>query len=292
MKKLIFTVCILIAGLSLSAQTSEGGLTVGTTFYMGDLNPSPIMGKPMPAIGGLYKYNLTPHLSLRANLLFGYLQDDDKNHDDNYYIKTRDLNFRTYIFEGSAVAEFNILRYIPGSKRNSFKNVKRNINGYLKATHNWTPYIFVGIGAMTFNPKGYYHDEDGEKKWIALRPLSTEGESMKYYQEDTYSRVQVVFPVGIGAKMMVNKKLQMGLEWSYRFTLTDYLDDVSKTYPDPVDLLADKGPLAVQMSSPHGQTGMRGNPDNNDYYGYIGVTATWFIHPDTFKIFKGACKSK
>jgi hypothetical protein len=42
----------------------------------------------------------------------------------------------------------------------------------------------------------------------------------------------VAIPFGIGAKMNVSKKVGIGLEWGPRKTFTDYLDDVSGTYPD------------------------------------------------------------
>ncbi len=290
MKKYFFTLLMFGVSFLLAAQTSEVGLTAGVSYYMGDLNPSPIWGSPRPAGGVLYKYNATPHWSLRGSLLYGYLTDDDKNHADNYYIEQRALNFRTYILEATGIVEFNLLRYSPGLLRNRFTNVKRATHKHWKSVHNWTPYLFAGIGAFSFNPKGYYKNSDGDKVWTELRPLSTEGEGMKYYDNEPYSRVQIVFPVGIGAKARFGKSLQLGIEWSFRFTLTDYLDDVSKTYPDPVDLIAYKGELAAQMSSPNGQIGLRGDVDNNDYYSYLGITATWILPPNVMKIFKTKCK--
>jgi hypothetical protein len=40
-------------------------------------------------------------------------------------------------------------------------------------------------------------------------------------------------PFGIGAKYALNEKLNVFAEETYRFTTTDYIDDVSTTYaPD------------------------------------------------------------
>ena len=41
------------------------------------------------------------------------------------------------------------------------------------------------------------------------------------------------FPLGVGIKYSLNEKINLGFELTYRFTTTDYLDDVSTTYaPD------------------------------------------------------------
>ena len=43
----------------------------------------------------------------------------------------------------------------------------------------------------------------------------------------------ICFPVGVGVKYAFNDRFNIGLEITHRFTTTDYLDDVSKTYVDP-----------------------------------------------------------
>jgi hypothetical protein len=43
----------------------------------------------------------------------------------------------------------------------------------------------------------------------------------------------ICFPVGVGVKYSLNRQMSLGFEVLYRFTTTDYIDDVSKTYaPD------------------------------------------------------------
>jgi hypothetical protein len=40
----------------------------------------------------------------------------------------------------------------------------------------------------------------------------------------------ICIPFGVGAKYALNDRMNLGFEITHRFTNTDYLDDVSKTY--------------------------------------------------------------
>ncbi len=40
----------------------------------------------------------------------------------------------------------------------------------------------------------------------------------------------LVVPIGVGVKYALNERMNLGFEVVYRYTTTDYLDDVSKTY--------------------------------------------------------------
>ena len=40
----------------------------------------------------------------------------------------------------------------------------------------------------------------------------------------------ICFPIGVGVKYALNDRINVGFEIVHRFTSTDYLDDVSKTY--------------------------------------------------------------
>src|SRR5690606_6485518 len=78
----------------------------------------------------------------------------------------------------------------------------------------FNPYIFAGLGITTNNPYADYRDQ-----WIPLRPLATE--------DNPYPATAVVFPMGLGLKYKANVWVDMFVEGNYRFTLTDYLDDIS-----------------------------------------------------------------
>ena len=66
----------------------------------------------------------------------------------------------------------------------------------------------------------------------------------------------------------------IGLEFSFRRSFTDYIDDVSGQYPDVEQLRATKGDVAAQLSDRNTDQKaspgkFRGNPENNDNYSLI-----------------------
>jgi hypothetical protein len=78
--------------------------------------------------------------------------------------------------------------------------------------------------------------EGGE--WVDLQPLGTEGQRVLLQEEDTnnkikpYNRIQVAIPFGIGFRFRLSTKLDISSEFSFRYSFTDYLDDVSGNYID------------------------------------------------------------
>ncbi|PTB89750.1 hypothetical protein C9994_17455, partial [Marivirga lumbricoides] len=95
---------------------------------------------------------------------------------------------------------------------------------------------------------GEHMDAPGEKvalenagQWVSLRELGTEGQNFdkaqykELYGKDLpkpYSRIQIVIPVGLGARYKLSSNFDIALEISYRHTFTDYLDDVGGEYVD------------------------------------------------------------
>ena len=77
MKKIALAVAILMTVFQGFAQKSELGFMVGTSFYLGDLNPAKVFGMSKPAGGIIYRYNFTPRWAIRANILFAQVAGDD-----------------------------------------------------------------------------------------------------------------------------------------------------------------------------------------------------------------------
>jgi hypothetical protein len=103
----------------------------------------------------------------------------------------------------------------------------------------------VGIGGFYYNPKGL----NSQAAWVALKPLHTEGQGLDGGPKQ-YSNFSLSIPMGGYYKLTINKIWSVGVEFSYRKTLTDYIDDVSGTYYDPTKLEAAYGPMSAQMSDP------------------------------------------
>jgi hypothetical protein len=98
-----------------------------------------------------------------------------------------------------------------------------------------------------------------------------------YPDRKHYSLVNISFPFGLGFKYSVGKNICIGAEWGMRKTTTDYLDDVSTTYADPVILAAEHGAIAAILADRSlknvgenvNNTGLqRGNSATKDWYSF------------------------
>ncbi|MHC1708264.1 MAG: DUF6089 family protein [Bacteroidales bacterium] len=249
----------LIAGVSY-AQRSEGGVFVGGSYYLGDLNPNIQFGNTSPAFGVIYRYNLDTRWALKLNALYGTLIGDDAS--GAGWDKQRNLDFQSHVLDFSGQIELNFFPYYTGSSKYTF-----------------TPYIFTGLALFSYNPRTKY---DGE--WYDLQPLGTEGQGTTAYPaRKSYALTQLSMPFGVGLKLSISKLICMGFEWSFRKTFTDYLDDVSTNYPDPIKLAGEKGTLAAILSNrsidipgelPIEPGMQRGNSKTKDWYSFAGITFT------------------
>lgn len=260
MKKLITLAFTCFSFTFSFAQYWEAGITTGVSSYFGDLQPkSPATGSYGLSYGALARLHYRPHLSFKASAISGKFYATDRYAQGSRVF--RNLEVETQYYELAATAELNLAKYnILDSKTTS-------------------PYLFAGIGGMFFNPRAR---KPNSNTWVSLRPLGTEGQNLDGGK--AYSSIQLVVPVGVGFKMALGKKFNLGLELGFRQTFTDYLDDVSGNYPD-LALLASKDPLAASMSFrtpevvgsglelPSGQR--RGDSYKYDMYFYCGATLTY-----------------
>lgn len=248
-------VTLLIGGLifvsSMShAQEMEVGGLAGGTYYLGELNPDKQFLLTRPAFGGLVRVNFDDRWSARFNFLTGRVAGDDAVSLAN---ETRNLRFRSSITEISVIFEFNFLEYFTGSKK-----------------HFFSPFMFVGPGYFTFNPRAPYRGE-----YVELRGLGTEG------TVDNYNLYGLSAVFGLGFKYSLTNRIGLGLEWGMRKTFTDYLDDVSEYYyidfndftdPDEIGMVQH---LSDPSATKHDPGMQRGNPNDNDWYSFAGISITY-----------------
>jgi hypothetical protein len=94
--------------------------------------------------------------------------------------------------------------------------------------------------------------------------------------------------VGGGFKFFIGKTIMLTTEIGFRYTNTDYLDDVSKSYVNLDTLFKYKGALARQMSyrgnkvinwnGSNPEYGFqRGDSKSNDWFWYANITATVYF---------------
>jgi len=260
-----YTLAIIFSILSTSAFTQVHiGVFGGLSAYNGDLVDK-IFPKKVTngAIGITVNYELADQIMLRGGFTYSVVGGADR-FSSKPLLVLRNLAFETSIVEFSAVGEYYLF------------------NLYDRP---YSPYAFAGLAVYHFNP--YAFDANHNKTY--LKPLSTEGQGIAGYPDrKPYSLTQAAIPFGGGIKFSVTDNLRIGIEMGFRKLFTDYLDDVSKNYIDPSDLLAARGQQAVDMSYrgdevPGGNPSyppkidQRGNPANNDFYYFTGIHLTYRI---------------
>jgi hypothetical protein len=212
MRRLYFILFILgVATRVANAQYGEIGICGGVSFYMGDLNPKGVFQGSRPAGGILFRYNIHPRVAFKATALFGSLEGSDAKTGD----LARNLSFRSPLSEISAQIELNFLKLYNEKGQNPF-----------------SPYLFLGVSVFSFSPQAQWRGV-----WYDLQTLGTEGQEMnvtdasgKFYDQKRYALTGFSIPFGIGARVNFLKYYCVGLEWGFRKTFTDYIDDVSGVY--------------------------------------------------------------
>ena len=217
------------------------GVSISALNYFGDLSPKP--GKlstdisfTKPAIAFSFTHRFGPRYSLTGSLMYGALKGSDagsanENDPNNgVYRHIRNLSFRNRIKELSLVATIDLFE---------------NQSTYISRV-KWTPYLFAGVAVFYNNPQAQvpdYHVDgvtkfDNAGQWVDLQPLGTEGQYSKLQPDDAnagikpYHKIQPAIPFGIGARFRLNEVFDVSAEIGFRYTFTDYLDDVSKNYVD------------------------------------------------------------
>ncbi len=247
-----------------------GSFGTGTAKYFGDLaNPGKLFEGTKWNIEGGIERRIDGRFSVRGALTVFQLTGGDQFADANGR-KVRNLSFTTTAFE---LAATGIVQLFEDGAR---YYQRKPINAFLLA----------GIGVTWYTPKGLSTNTyaDGSPnpsagKMVGLRKLQTE--------QINYSPVTLVVPIGAGVKIMATPFLNVTISGAYRFTFTDYLDDVSTVYPG---LAAFEDPLAAAMSDKRFELdggvatpgGQRGNPDNKDGYFILSIRADYFLPPNIF----------
>jgi hypothetical protein len=208
-------ICTLMASTEIRAQyesvvmEGEIGFSAGVAHYFGDLNTRARVNRVKPAIGLFFRKQFNNYVGLRISGHYAQLGYSDIYNTHNEFQKRRNLSFNTNIFELALQGDFNFFKFIPGDPY-----------------HRFTPYVSLGIGVFSYDPYAYYR---GQK--VSLRQLGTEGQGNPAYPDrKPYSSMGICVPFGVGAKYAINDRMNLGFEIAHRFTNTDYIDDVSKTF--------------------------------------------------------------
>ena len=263
----------------------EAGVNFGPTFFLGDLGGHAGYGTTFlkdlnlqvtKAMKGMF-------FSIYPNDYIGFLLGADiteldgadslisTNGVNELWRKQRNLDFKTNVWEVYSTVNIYPVMWL-----------NRNNPDYKP---KFRPYGFVGVGVFHFNPMGSL-TQNGVTTWYYLRPLHTEGEGFPGIDSYTgkpfpkeYNLTQMNIPIGCGMEYYASDRVTLSLEFYYRKTFTDYIDDVSTIYIDPslfykylppqtAQLAAELANKSYNNSSVDRLTpGMqRGDPSNDDTY--------------------------
>lgn len=200
-----------------------GGL--GIDYYVGDACRTPFAN--MGAMGGVvFRRNFNPRMCLKSNLTIGHIYGNT----EGVFIP-QDAYSQTP--EGGLPAHLKFSRNV----LDLGAQFEINFWGYgtgegYKGNSRITPYALLGAGLSVGMGGG------------------------------AGSCAAVSFPIGVGVKYKARKRLNVGAEWTWRYTTTDKMDAVSKT---------------SQLTDPYGIVGK--GVKNKDSYCYLMFFVTYDFGP-------------
>ena len=139
------------------AQRFEPGGSLGLMSYTGDVVPNIRPGSIGVGLEGFLRYNFSPAVTIRGNLLFAFTNAEDANAADQMQ-QVRDVKFSSSVLEASLRMEYNFRDFRSQGERRRF-----------------SPYAFVGGGLSWITTDGNYVD-----KTLSTTPVIPFGVGFKY----------------------------------------------------------------------------------------------------------------
>lgn len=216
-----------------------GGAGINLLTYFGDLTPREKFLKntlkvTRPGISIFANYHFSNLFGVKGDLFYGRITGDD---------------FNTSPFkEGSSIRKY--------VRNLSFRNdlVGLSFQGYMNLLHDpfeyfkrrdYNVYLLAGITLFYSNPKAKVPEPfENAGDWVALRPLGTEGQNHPDFGKK-YSPIQLGIPFGLGIRIRLAHRLDLNIEGSITYILSDYIDDIDNSY---VDLGAIESELGKALS--------------------------------------------
>lgn len=193
-----------IYGLGINTAMTDlgGGPGVGS-FGFKDID----LSQTRPGLYGGVRYKFKERLAGKFLMSFGWLAGSDAVTPETTRSR-RGVSFSGPLLETSVVGEYSLIRERLGS-RYTFSNIRRFKMKYVNT------YVFVGLGMIAYWPSnsnpGVISNSDKGKT-------------------SSYGHIAAAFPLGLGFKYGINRRLGVSFEMGGRFTTTDYLDGHSDKY--------------------------------------------------------------
>ena len=108
-EKLFIIIFILFSGVTIG-QINEAGAFLGGSNYIGDIGSTHWIYPNSFAVGAVYKWNMHPRYSIRANYTYSKIIGDDAQ-SNNSFRKYRDEGFGNSVHELVAGIEYHFFKY-------------------------------------------------------------------------------------------------------------------------------------------------------------------------------------
>ena len=245
------------------------------TKYIGELNAESKRQTDFSHGNLAIEARLWSHISTRISVGFYQLRGDDDNAADGSFEKERNLSFTSNNWEFNLQGIYFIRSYA----------------GNYDQRWKFDPYISFGFGVTTLDPFTYLQiQENGEEinAKFSLRDYQTENVA--------YDPFTFIIPASLGIKMKITPFINFNFELAYRYTFTDYLDDVSGIFPS----ITDDSSIRAKLSNRRREQYLenedawksldvgfdRGNSNNNDQYLFFSFQIEAFLPGGKGKMFK------
>lgn len=191
MKRRLLYLLLLLLPLGVMADDDleyklEVGGGLGPCFYLGDANNTPFKDMSMMA-GVIVRRVFNPRMVLKTNLAFGHL----RGHSEGLFIPTD--------------------AYTPSAE------------GGVPTTVNFSNALMDAGAQFEFNFWGYGMDR-GYKGFSRITPYITAGLGITMAMGGGGTHAGMNIPMGVGLKYKAKPRLNIGFEWTFRFSSTDKLD--------------------------------------------------------------------
>lgn len=197
MRVLHLTILLLLAAAALPAQTTEQkplklGVGLLGASYVGDLNTNgQALHRFYPGLSVSLQFDSQKLVAPQLNTGFGKFVAQDRE-----LAGAEGVQPNTYVETPFFFVDFRLRAR------------------FLRETA-FNPYFSLGIGLLGYTPK----DQDGNN---LLDNFSTRAES------ETYGSITAGFPFSLGFEVQLSPLVGLGLEYTYRLTTSDYLDNISQ----------------------------------------------------------------
>lgn len=164
----------------------EIGGFLGSSYYLGDLNPGTQFRNSHFAFGGIGRYVFTDRVVVKATAILGGLSGEYPRKNVRLVESSTDsYSFHRKVFDVAAMLEYNFLSY----------------DHQFMSNTTFTPYVTFGLASTTYRRYSNDINSRDEKPVFVLS-----------------------LPFGLGVKYKLTDWIRVGAEWTYRKTFVDDLD--------------------------------------------------------------------